>query len=194
MRIVSGVLTTRGVIIGKVFIDANRNRIQDDNETGIPGVRIILEDGTYAVTDSEGKYSLYGLAARTHVVKLDTTTMPGGSRLQPLTQRHAGNGSSTFAELKAAELYKANFAIIDATPEVLKEVAKRRLVAERAGDEANGLVNNQLAIEGARETINPDRRGLASSGTVQTASRGTTLSSAPGESGRARAFGHQRFG
>ncbi len=180
VRIVSGVLTTRGVIIGKVFIDANRNRIQDDGEIGIPGVRIILEDGTYAVTDSEGKYSLYGLAARTHVVKLDTTTMPGGSILEALTQRHAGNGSSTFAELKAAELYKANFAIIDAAPEVLKEVAKRRLVAERAGDEANGLVNNQLAIEGARETLSPDRRGLASSGTVQTASRGTTLSSAPG--------------
>ena len=47
-------------VIGKVTLDCNRNGIQDEEagEIGIPGVRLYLEDGTFAITDSEGKYSL----------------------------------------------------------------------------------------------------------------------------------------
>ncbi len=179
VQIISGVLTDRVVIIGKVFVDTNHNRIQDKGELGVPGVRVILEDGTYAVTDSQGKYSIYGLAARTHVVKLDTTTMPAGSHLEPLTQRHAKSGSSAFADVKAAELHKVNFAIIDATPQVLADIQKRRLTAERSPDEVTGLASSQLTIEPQTEGSQGDRRGLASSGTISP-SRGGTLSSAPG--------------
>jgi len=50
VKVVGGVFTTRGIIFGKVFVDKNRNRVQNRGEDGIPGVRIWLEDGTFAVT------------------------------------------------------------------------------------------------------------------------------------------------
>src|ERR1043165_5086030 len=64
-----GVFADRAIIFGKVFVDANTNRLQDMNEPGVPGVRLYLEDGTYAITDSEGKYTFYGLRALTPVGK-----------------------------------------------------------------------------------------------------------------------------
>ena len=45
------------------------------------GVRIFLQDGSYVISDSEGKYSFAGLAARTHVIKVDRPTLPTGAKL-----------------------------------------------------------------------------------------------------------------
>ena len=53
----SGVFTNRGVIFGKVFVDKNQSRAQDADEPGIAGVRLYLEDGSYVITDSAGKFS-----------------------------------------------------------------------------------------------------------------------------------------
>jgi len=54
VRLAGGVFTDRGVIVGKVFVDENRNRIQEPGEVGVPGVRLFLEDGTFVITDNEG--------------------------------------------------------------------------------------------------------------------------------------------
>ena len=59
-----------------IYLDCNANGLQDKGEEGVPGVRILLEDGTYAITDGEGKFSFYGIAPVTHVVKADRVTLP----------------------------------------------------------------------------------------------------------------------
>ncbi|WZB72645.1 SdrD B-like domain-containing protein [Achromobacter xylosoxidans] len=83
VKVVGGVFAEEAFVIGKVTLDCNRNGIQDEEagEIGIPGVRLYLEDGTFAITDSEGKYSFYGLRPLTHVLKLDLTTLPQGAVL-----------------------------------------------------------------------------------------------------------------
>src|SRR5439155_889669 len=91
VKVRAGVFTDRAIIQGKVFVDLNHNRIQDRGEPGIPGVRLIIEDGSSATTDSEGKYTIYGLSARSHIVKLDPTTMPAGSRLSLVDNRKLGD-------------------------------------------------------------------------------------------------------
>jgi len=177
----SGVLNTRGIIIGKVFVDTNKNGIQDPGEEGIPGVRLWLENGDFVVTDSEGKYSIYGLSPRTHVVKLDTTTMPRGSRLFAFDYNHAGSGSSSFADLRMGGMVKVNFAIIDPTPDVLKDIEARRKEAAAKGTSLDAEFNTQLQQQ-TTPTVNPDLRGQAASGTVNntaTAQGKMTLDSVP---------------
>ena len=148
VQLQGGVFTDKAFIIGKVFVDANGNRIQDPGEPGIPGVRIFLEDGTYAITDGAGKYSFYGLSPRTHVVKLDETTLPQGARMLVLSTRNAGAGTSRFADLKRGELHKADFAEGSATPAILAEVQARRKKAGSLNGEIEAQFKSELTRDG----------------------------------------------
>jgi hypothetical protein len=71
-----GVFTQDACVVGRVFVDLNGNRVLDAGEPEIPGVRVVLEDGTGLVVDGAGNYSLCGLRAGTHAVKVDETTLP----------------------------------------------------------------------------------------------------------------------
>jgi hypothetical protein len=118
VQVVGGVFSNKAYVIGKVFADCSRDGVQDAGEPGIPGVRIYLEDGTYAVTDEEGKYSFYGLEPRTHVAKVDNITLPAGATLAVLNNRNAFDGGSRFVDTINGELHKADFAIAECTPDI----------------------------------------------------------------------------
>ncbi len=165
VQLQGGVFTDRAIVFGKIFVDANRNRVQDAGEPGIPGVRLYIEDGTYVITDIEGKFSIYGLSPRTHVIKVDNTTLPPGAKLEELSTRNAGSAGSRFVDLKRGEFHKADFAIANATPEVLAEVEKRRAKAESSGAEIESGLKRQFTPDGVPNLLG-DPRGLPASGTV----------------------------
>lgn len=126
----AGVFTERGYIIGKVYADCDFDRQQGHEEIGIPGIRIYMNDGTYVITDAEGKYSFYGLEPKTWVLKLDNTTLPPGFLPKPLDNRHAGVGDSRFVDLKSGELHRADFADTGCFPEMIANVKARRAKGE----------------------------------------------------------------
>lgn len=133
VRVLGGVFANEAYLAGKVYADCNRNGLQDAGEPGVPGVRLYLEDGTYAVTDGDGKYSLYGLVPRTHVVKVDATTLPAGAQLQVLDNRQAMDPGSRFADLTNSELHRADFALGACSPELRTQIeARRRALANPA--------------------------------------------------------------
>ena len=140
-----GVFSDRGFITGTVFADCNRDRVQGPREPGIPGVRLYMEDGTSVVTDSEGKYSLYGISPRTHVMKIDDITMPLGSELIALNNRNAGDPSSRFVDVKKGELVRADFAEGSCTPEVMLQIKARREKGETAQAELNRAYGGALS-------------------------------------------------
>ena len=76
VKVTAGVFSQEAFVIGKVYTDCNRDGVQGLEEIGVPNVRLILEDGTYVVTDVEGKFNFYGLRPTTHVLKLDRTSLP----------------------------------------------------------------------------------------------------------------------
>ncbi|RZU02316.1 putative repeat protein (TIGR01451 family) [Rivibacter subsaxonicus] len=160
-----GVFDRRGFIVGRVYLDCNRNRVQDEGELGIPGARVFLEDGTSAIADGEGKYSFYGVSPRTHVLKLDMASMPVGSELINLTNRNAGDAGSMFVDLKNGELFKANFAEGSCQPEVLEEVQARRRRASAPTAEGERVIGARMEAD---TTVRPigDVRAQPASGKV----------------------------
>jgi uncharacterized repeat protein (TIGR01451 family) len=68
-----------GTILGKVFIDTNRNGVQDDGEKPLGAVRIIMEDGTVITTDTDGLYHVPGVMPGRHVLMVDERTLPKGT-------------------------------------------------------------------------------------------------------------------
>jgi uncharacterized repeat protein (TIGR01451 family) len=137
VKVRGGVFDNKGYIVGTVFMDCNRDRVQGEREPGIPGVRLFMEDGTMVVTDAEGKYSLYGVSPRTHVMKVDEITLPRGAELIALNNRNAGDPSSRFVDVKMGEMARADFAEGSCAPEVFAEVKARRAKGETGQAELN---------------------------------------------------------
>ena len=139
VNVQGGVFSNEGCITGKVYVDCDGNAMQNNvgasRELGIPGVRLVMVDGTFIITDSEGKYSLCGVKSQTHVIKVDRTTLPKGSRLVPSSNRNAGVGDSIFVDLKGGELARADFIEGSCTPEVLDQVKVRRAQGGVTGPE-----------------------------------------------------------
>jgi uncharacterized repeat protein (TIGR01451 family) len=161
VQVVGGVFSNKAYVIGKVFADCSRNGVQDAGEPGIPGVRIYLEDGTYAVTDEEGKYSFYGVEPRTHVAKVDSITLPAGASLEVLNNRNALDAASRFVDLTNGELHKADFAIAECTPAIQEQIALRRKALGNSSEIAQAA--GQL-LQSNRGAASVDSRTLPSSG------------------------------
>ena len=121
-----GVLSDNGFIVGKVFQDCNGNRMQDRGELGIPGVRIYLDDGTFAITDAEGRYNIYGVPGRTHILKVDMYSLPPNTQFSAISSRNAGDGGSRFVDLKFGEMQKADFAVANCTDASVEDIKQRR--------------------------------------------------------------------
>jgi uncharacterized repeat protein (TIGR01451 family) len=176
VQVAGGVFSSKAYLIGKVFADCRRDGVQDAGDPGVPGVRIFLENGTYAVTDEEGKYSFYGLEPRTHVAKVDNTTLPAGASLQVLGNRNAFDAGSRFVDLTNGELGKADFAVADCTPALREQIEARRK-ALVSPSEILQAAGNQLPTD--RAAVPVDARTLPSSGVLGLpgAVRGSTSSS-----------------
>ena len=135
VQILGGVFTDSACIAGKVFVDCNNNHVQDDEELGIPGVRLYMEDGRYVVTDSEGKYSRCNITPQTHILKADVSTLPRRSRLTTTSNRNLGDAGSLILDIKNGELHRAEFAEGSCSNQVLEQVKARRSQGEIRGTE-----------------------------------------------------------
>ncbi len=167
VRPTPGILDPVAVILGTVFVDANRNNIQDPGEPGVPGVRLVLEDGTYAITDSHGQYSIYGQRAVTHVLKLDPHTLPPGAKLGGDSPRFAGDPGSRFVDTKKYELHKANFLLVEPTESLYAAIASRRTQAGSWTPEIANALQTQFNADGTR-TLLTDVEGREAAGIVGT--------------------------
>jgi hypothetical protein len=188
VRVTGGVFSDDAFVLGKVYLDCNGDGQQNADEPGVPGVRIYLEDGSFAETDRDGKYSLYGLKPLTHVLKMDATTLPASARPQVLSNRHAGRGDLRFLDLRNGELGRGDFAL-SCNVAVQAEVAYRRQQREQAGDELDSALklrfDAEQKTEQGRQTIQGDRAsgwiGDGAKRTPAAATSATAENSAPVE-------------
>ncbi|MEJ6066812.1 hypothetical protein MT378_03530, partial [Psychrobacter sp. 16-Bac2893] len=148
-----GVMNTDGIIVGKVYHDINRDGIQQkqDGELGVAGVRIYMENGNFAVTDPEGKYNFYGISAKTHVLKVDRTTIPNATELVTQSNRNAGDAGSRFVDLKYGELHRADFGIVggmaDSTERLNAELVARSKSIGAKNDRLEQAVKSELTLD-----------------------------------------------
>lgn len=169
VEVTPGAMIADGFIVGKIFTDCNRNGVQDAGEIGVPGVRIYLEDGSYVITDSEGKYDFYGISAKTHVLKVDRTSLPIGSELVLISNRQAGDPNSRFVDLKRGELHRADFAIADGAGQcsqpLIQHVLERKKQIEQDNTNLEQVLRSDLTVDPIFSKVT-DVRGQPASGCI----------------------------
>ena len=171
-----GVFIDRAYVVGKVYAVCNQGTSQKtggstvSREVGVPAVRLYLEDGTNVITDSDGKFSFYGLLPRTHIIKIDRTTLPVGVEAKDfdnLSSRNLGKGDSRIIDLKNGELHKANFAISVCSSQVQSEITTRQQVAASLKNEFDGRLQQRLETDPNIRALS-DVKALPASGVVGT--------------------------
>ncbi|WP_298282462.1 hypothetical protein [Novosphingobium sp.] len=111
VRIEDEILASRMTLIGRVTAGDCSVR---GERIGIPGVRVMLEDGSFAMTDADGRYHFEGLVPGTHVVQVAEQTLPKGGRFIDCVNstRSAGSATSRFITGQGGTLAVADFSAV----------------------------------------------------------------------------------
>jgi len=114
---------------------------------GIAGVRIMLEDGSYAVTDLDGRYHFEGLVAGTHVVQMDDSTLPADRAAVDCAAdtRSGGRAFSRFVDGRGGELKRVDFHAIPAAPRAPRAAAAAARPAVATDAQAAGAERDWFA-------------------------------------------------
>jgi uncharacterized repeat protein (TIGR01451 family) len=162
-EIQGGVFSDRGYIVGRVT--ASCPNAGGTKPTGVPGVKVFMEDGTYAITDAAGRYSFYGVRAQTHVLKVDLYTLPRGTHLMATSARSMNDGNSQFVDMKFGELRRADFEC-DCNAKV------KEMVEAKKGKDNNDLANYTKGTFASQVTLAPTVVGVKNTSASATMEKG----------------------
>jgi hypothetical protein len=87
---------------GRIFMDANKNGIQESGEYGLPGIILNLSDGRRAITDRSGKYYFTNISQNQPSVKVDLATLSAEYNLIGSGEKHASLGGWSPAQVNFA--------------------------------------------------------------------------------------------
>ncbi len=85
---------------------------------GVEGVRLMMEDGRYVITDEKGMYHFEGLEPGTHVVQIDPLSIPEHLEIFECEQntRFAGSAHSRFADVAGGLIWRSDFYLREKPP------------------------------------------------------------------------------
>jgi hypothetical protein len=109
------------ILIGRVIDSPCDDKVEND-DTGLAHARVVLEDGTYALTDNEGRWHIDNVRAGTHVVQLDLDSLPKDYEVVACEKntRFAGRSYAQFVNVHPGALWRADFHVRKKTPVALR--------------------------------------------------------------------------
>jgi hypothetical protein len=128
VRVRRDILGDRLTIIGRVTNGGCS--INPDDAPGIAGVRVMLQDGSFTITDSDGRYHFEGVQPGLHVVQIDPSSLPSAHVAVNCTRnnRSAGSAISRFVDGRGGELRRADFRALPITaPEAPADAIERSI-------------------------------------------------------------------
>lgn len=113
-------LTDRAFLTGRIARDCSVDPAENDGPEvqGVANVRVVMEDGTWALSDESGRFHFEDLAAGTHVVQIDPASLPAGMKTIACTRngRIDSTGAAQFVDLARGALGRVDFAVTDLPP------------------------------------------------------------------------------
>ena len=111
VNVSSDLFNRRAILTGRVTLGDCWS--DDPDARGVKGVRLFLEDGTNVVTDDNGMWHIEGVSPGTHVVQLDTDSLPQRYQVSACKKhnRFAGTPYSQFVEVQGGTVWRADFKV-----------------------------------------------------------------------------------
>ena len=138
-------LGDRMTIIGR--ITDGGCRVDPGKADGIRGVRVMLQDGSYTVTDEDGRYHFEGVRPGLHVVQIDPSTLPLDREAIDCARstQSAGSAVSRFVEGRGGALKRADFRAAASAPRAARKTVAVETPRVSSDPEAAGAGRDWLA-------------------------------------------------
>ncbi len=164
IEILRDTIAGRMTIVGRVT--AGPCTLDNDAERlGIPGVRVMMEDGSFAITDLDGRYHFDGVIPGTHVVQAARMTLPEGGEFVDCTRssRSQGSAITRLVTGQGGSLAVVDFhAVVGADAlATIREQASPSDTLARGGNQTALLPENTAAAGPARLVEDPAYDWLA---------------------------------
>lgn len=119
----------QAILIGRVIVGSCDDKVENDDK-GLEGARVLLQDGRYVQTDSNGRWHMDNIRPGTHVVQLDLDSLPEGYEAVACEKntRFAARSYSQFVNVRGGSLWRADFHVRKKAPEAI--CLDQKLVAE----------------------------------------------------------------
>jgi uncharacterized repeat protein (TIGR01451 family) len=126
-----GPFTGDEIILGRAWVDVNENGLHDIAEPPVPGVILLMENGTRVIADAAGRFSIPEVQTGTHVLRLLDHGIPDGLVPVSLGTRSSGDAWTRFVELSPFGMAKANFPfrVVKREPQYLEATLERTIRA-----------------------------------------------------------------
>ena len=130
VNIIDELMRTKNILVGRVYIGCKTK----GNSKVLKDVRIYNEIGRSILTDEKGFWHMEGIQPGTHVIQLDTDSLP--DEYEPMlcqeNTRFAGNASSQFVDLLPGTLWQVDFHVKRSTSaNNIQDSAKNHNKAEK---------------------------------------------------------------
>ena len=106
-----GLLSNDGYIIGRVQLDNSCYPDLRLAELSVPGVKIYMDDGRFALTDANGMYSFYGIKPGNHVVAALPSTLPSGTKPKLQRSGQMGFAGSELVHIDHGLMQRVDFSL-----------------------------------------------------------------------------------
>ncbi len=149
LRITRDGISERFTLIGRVTEGACT--LDPNKALGIANVRVMLEDGTYTVTDKDGRYHFEGLVPGIHVVQVDPSSFPLDQAPVDCARntRSAGSAISRFVEGRGGSLKRADFRSHTVTPRAALTADVKPIPAVASDKDAAGAERDWVSGQAA---------------------------------------------
>jgi uncharacterized repeat protein (TIGR01451 family) len=107
VKVNDDLMKSHNILTGRVYIGCQTESPRNTLENS----RIYLETGRSVISDGHGFWHIEGVQPGSHVLQLDTESLPDG--YEPIlcedNSRHAGDAKSKFVDLQAGSLWRVDF-------------------------------------------------------------------------------------
>jgi uncharacterized repeat protein (TIGR01451 family) len=97
------------VILGRAWVDLNEDGLHNNDEPPVPGVILMLGDGTRIIADRQGRFSIPEVRAGDQALRLLDRNIPSGLEPVSLGTRSADDPWIRFVTVSPSGTAKANF-------------------------------------------------------------------------------------
>jgi uncharacterized repeat protein (TIGR01451 family) len=157
VKLISSASAGSALVVGRVYFDTNdNNSFEDGIDQPLPGARIYLSDGRYAVTDNKGRYSIPDVGQGWCAIRLDPLTAPFTPKAVP---RDQGQRGTRTVSINDNGIYHEDFPLVPLAGSVVKARATTVtrgdvMLVKTLEQTANGyLVKIQITLAKAVENL-----------------------------------------